>query len=206
MYLFLFNFPVMGPMGPTKTRFAAVTAKKSSGLRIRASHGFQRTDRALRNRRHPIAATLPRNPVRFSLLVRDRCSLAIERRSDRAISTSARPVIAAAALTIADRPAMAQEGQGTRRPDRRAGRVPLLRIHTIEIDSIYVPTARRKTLHPETVRLLAEDILENGQKTPIQVRLDGKRYVLIEGLHRLEAAKWLGEKTINAYLVQAKRH
>jgi hypothetical protein len=40
--------------------------------------------------------------------------------------------------------------------------VPLLRIHKITIDDIYVPTARRKTLHPETVRVLAEDILENG--------------------------------------------
>lgn len=83
----------------------------------------------------------------------------------------------------------------------------MLRIHHIAIDSIYVPTARKKTLHPETVRLLAEDILENGMKTPIQVRDDdGKRFVLVEGLHRLEAAKWLGEKTIDAYLVQAKRH
>ncbi|RUZ27281.1 MAG: chromosome partitioning protein ParB, partial [Mesorhizobium sp.] len=26
------------------------------------------------------------------------------------------------------------------------------------------------------------------------------------GLHRLEAAKWLGETEIEAYLVQAKRH
>lgn len=82
----------------------------------------------------------------------------------------------------------------------------MLRIHKIAIDHIYVPTARRKTLHPETVRLLAEDILENGQKTPIHLRIDGERYVLVEGLHRLEAAKWLGEKTIDAYLVQAKRH
>ncbi len=82
----------------------------------------------------------------------------------------------------------------------------MLRIHKIVVDKIYVPTARRKTLHPETVRLLAEDILENGQKSPIQVRLDGERYVLVEGLHRLEAAKWLGETTIDAYLVQAKRH
>ena len=65
---------------------------------------------------------------------------------------------------------------------------------------------RRKTLHPETVRILAEDILENGMKTPIQVRHDGKRHVLVEGLHRLEAAKWLGETTIDAYLVQARRH
>ena len=69
-----------------------------------------------------------------------------------------------------------------------------------------MPTARKKTLHPETVRVLAEDILENGMKLPIHVRLDGARYVLVEGLHRLEAAKWLGETSINAYLVQAKRH
>ncbi|MFI0848551.1 ParB N-terminal domain-containing protein [Mesorhizobium sp. IMUNJ 23232] len=82
----------------------------------------------------------------------------------------------------------------------------MLRIHKIAIDNIYVPTARRKTLHPETVRLLAEDILENGMKLPIQVRVDGDRHVLVEGLHRLEAAKWLGETTIDAYLVQAKRH
>ncbi|MBA3446198.1 MAG: ParB N-terminal domain-containing protein [Pseudaminobacter sp.] len=82
----------------------------------------------------------------------------------------------------------------------------MLRIQKFNIGDIYVPTARRKTLHPETVRLLAEDILENGQKTPIQVRFDGKRHVLVEGLHRLEAAKWLGETTIDGYLVQAKRH
>lgn len=82
----------------------------------------------------------------------------------------------------------------------------MLRIEEVKIDKIYVPAARRKTLHPDTVRLLAEDILENGQKTPIQVRVDGDRYVLVEGLHRLEAVKWLGEAAIKAYLVQAKRH
>ena len=82
----------------------------------------------------------------------------------------------------------------------------MLRIQQVPLDDIYVPTARKKTLHPETVRLLAEDILENGLKTPIQVRHDGKRHILVEGLHRLEASRWLGESTINAYLVQAKRH
>ncbi|WP_442577465.1 ParB N-terminal domain-containing protein [Mesorhizobium sp. ASY16-5R] len=82
----------------------------------------------------------------------------------------------------------------------------MLRIHKVPIDNIYVPAARRKTLHPETVRLLAEDILENGMKMPIQVRVDGERHVLVEGLHRLEAAKWLGETSIDAYLVQARRH
>jgi ParB-like chromosome segregation protein Spo0J len=82
----------------------------------------------------------------------------------------------------------------------------MLRVHKVRIADIYVPAARRKTLHPDTVRLLAEDILENGMKTPIQVRADDKRYVLVEGLHRLEAAKWLGEETIDAYLVQARKH
>ena len=82
----------------------------------------------------------------------------------------------------------------------------MLRVLKVKVDDIYVPAGRRKTLHPETVRYLAEDILENGLKTPIQVRHDGKRHVLIEGLHRLEAAKWLGETEIDAYLVQARKH
>ena len=82
----------------------------------------------------------------------------------------------------------------------------MLRIEKVAISDIYVPTARRKTLHPETVRMLAEDIVENGLNTPIMVRHDGKRYVLVEGLHRLEAVKWLGEAEIDAYLVQARRH
>lgn len=82
----------------------------------------------------------------------------------------------------------------------------MLRVQKIKLDDIYVPAARKKTLHPETVRHLAEDIVENGMKTPIQVRDDGKRYVLVEGLHRLEAARWLGETTIDSYLVQARKH
>ena len=82
----------------------------------------------------------------------------------------------------------------------------MLRIEKVAIASIYVPTARRKTLHADTVRHLAEDILENGMKMPIQVRHDGKRHVLVEGLHRLEAAKWLGETEIDAYFVQARKH
>lgn len=82
----------------------------------------------------------------------------------------------------------------------------MMKIQKVPVDDIYVPAARRKTLHPETVRHLAEDILENGMKTPVQVRHDGKRYILVEGLHRLEAAKWLGEPAIDAYLVQARKH
>lgn len=82
----------------------------------------------------------------------------------------------------------------------------MLRVTKVPVEGIYIPTARRKLLHPETVRTLAEDILQNGLKTPIQVRHDGKRYILVEGLHRLEAVKWLGESEIDAYLVQARKH
>ena len=38
------------------------------------------------------------------------------------------------------------------------------------------------------------------------VRADGARFVLVEGLHRLEAAKALGEKTIVGFIVEARKH
>jgi len=81
----------------------------------------------------------------------------------------------------------------------------MLKPQDVSIEEIYIPTARRKTLNPETAAELAEDILENGQKTPIQVRQGDGRYVLLEGLHRLEACILLGEDKISAYLVQAKK-
>jgi sulfiredoxin len=49
-------------------------------------------------------------------------------------------------------------------------------------------------------------MLDKGQQAPILVRADGARFVLVEGLHRLEAAKALGEKTIFCFLVNARRH
>ena len=74
------------------------------------------------------------------------------------------------------------------------------------IADIYVPVKRRATLRPESVQEIATSILENGQQTPILVRRDGTRLVLVEGLHRLEACKALGETTIIGYLVQARKH
>ena len=82
----------------------------------------------------------------------------------------------------------------------------MMRTETLSIADIYVPVKRRATLDPELVRGIAESMLENGQQTPILVRQDGHRYVLVEGLHRLEACKELGEKTIRGYLVQARRN
>ncbi len=82
----------------------------------------------------------------------------------------------------------------------------MMKREKIPIASVYVPVKRRATLKAETVRELANSILENGQQTPILVRRDGDRFVLVEGLHRLEACKALGEETIIGYLVQAAKH
>ena len=73
------------------------------------------------------------------------------------------------------------------------------------IDDIYVPVKRRKTLDEKTVEVIAESMIEQGQTTAIQVREGKGRYVLVEGLHRLEAAKALGEATIRGILVHANR-
>lgn len=75
----------------------------------------------------------------------------------------------------------------------------------IALDEIYVPAKRRRTRDDAKVDSLALDILENGLKNPIHVRRDEKRYVLVEGLHRLEAVRALGEDTVEALVVSAKR-
>lgn len=75
---------------------------------------------------------------------------------------------------------------------------------TFRIADIYVPVKRRQTLDPETVNAIAESMLEKGQRSPILVRQGNNRLVLIEGLHRLEACRSLGEETIAGYIVQAR--
>jgi ParB-like chromosome segregation protein Spo0J len=82
----------------------------------------------------------------------------------------------------------------------------MMRAEKFAIANIYVPVKRRATLDPGRVDAIAQSMLETGQQTPIKVRADGERFVLVEGLHRLEAAKALGEETILGYLVQAQKH
>lgn len=77
--------------------------------------------------------------------------------------------------------------------------------HEVAIEEIYVPAPRRKTLKAKKVEELAEDMLENGHKIPIQVREGKGRYVLVEGYHRLEACISLGDEKITVYVVQAKK-
>ena len=82
----------------------------------------------------------------------------------------------------------------------------MLKAKALVIENIYVPARRRKTLERSRVEEIAESMLERGQRTPILVREDGQRFVLIEGFHRLEACRALGETTIMAFLVQARLH
>jgi len=77
---------------------------------------------------------------------------------------------------------------------------------TVNLTDIRVPAKRAKTLDAAKVQTMAEDIIDNGQITPIQVRADGKGFILVEGLHRLEALRALGETTVVAFLVQSRLH
>jgi ParB-like chromosome segregation protein Spo0J len=76
---------------------------------------------------------------------------------------------------------------------------------TFKIAEIYVPTKHRQRLDPVKVNTIAESMLEDGQRTPISVRRGSERLVLVEGLHRLEACKSLGEETIAGVIVRARR-
>ena len=83
----------------------------------------------------------------------------------------------------------------------------MLQARTLPIQAIRVPVKRVRTLEPAKVETLAEDMLENGQKIPIRCRVDpkggGDTFILVEGYHRLEALRALGEETVTAYLVNA---
>jgi ParB-like chromosome segregation protein Spo0J len=82
----------------------------------------------------------------------------------------------------------------------------MMKRERVPIAKIYVPVKRRSTLKTATVQEIAASILEVGLRSPILVRKDGERFVLVEGLHRLEACKALGEEMIDGYLVEARKH
>lgn len=82
----------------------------------------------------------------------------------------------------------------------------MLRKQTFNITDIYVPVKRIKLLEESKVTELAEGILNGESIVPIRVRADGKRFVLIKGMHTLEALRALGEEQIEGYLVRAQLH
>jgi len=71
----------------------------------------------------------------------------------------------------------------------------MMKRETVAIADIYVPVKRRATLDQKRVDEIATSMLDKGQQAPILVQADGTRFVLVEGSHRLEAAKALGEKS-----------
>ena len=83
----------------------------------------------------------------------------------------------------------------------------MLETQMIRLDEIYVPAKLKKTLEDSKVDALAESILEKGLEVPIQVRRDEarNRFVLVTGLHRLEAMRALGEETVGALVVSARK-
>jgi len=77
---------------------------------------------------------------------------------------------------------------------------------TFSFADVRIPAKRKKTLDPMKVQEIAEDILENGQTTPIKLRSGKAGFVLIEGYHRLEALRALGEDRVEGFLVRAQLH
>ena len=82
----------------------------------------------------------------------------------------------------------------------------MLQKQKFNITDIYVPVKRIKLLEESKVKELAEGILNGEDIVPIRVRADGKRFVLIKGMHTLEALRALGEEQIEGYLVRAQLH
>jgi sulfiredoxin len=82
----------------------------------------------------------------------------------------------------------------------------MMKRETFAVADIYVPIKRRVMIEQKRVDEIAASMLDSGQQTPILVRADGGRFVLVEGLHRLEAAKALGETTIIGFRVDARKH
>ena len=82
----------------------------------------------------------------------------------------------------------------------------MLQKQKFKINEIYVPVKKMKELDPLKVTEIAEGILEGKNIIPIRVRSGDKRYVLIKGLHTLEALKALGEEEIEGFLTRAQLH
>jgi uncharacterized ParB-like nuclease family protein len=81
---------------------------------------------------------------------------------------------------------------------------PMPKCEAFPISKVYVPVKRRGVANSGVVGEIAESMLEIGQQTPILVRRDGDRLILVDGLHRLEACKALGEETILGFLVEGQ--
>lgn len=69
----------------------------------------------------------------------------------------------------------------------------------LALDEIEIPEGRRP-VDPSAVRRLADSIDEIGLKHPVTVRRKGEKYILVAGLHRLEACRKLGREHVPAII------
>lgn len=69
----------------------------------------------------------------------------------------------------------------------------------LALDDIEVPEGRR-TINAQSVKRLAESIEKIGLRHPVTVRRKGDAYILVAGLHRMEAFKKLGREHIPAVI------
>ena len=76
--------------------------------------------------------------------------------------------------------------------------------HTIRIASIQVPEGRLRAVDPDWAACLGAMFKETGQRTPVDVVADGKRYLLVTGAHRLAAARIAKWKEIDARVLEPK--
>ncbi len=60
---------------------------------------------------------------------------------------------------------------------------------------------RLRTVNGGTVQYLAESMKLHGLQYPIQVRMDGDRYALVSGAHRVQAARFLAWPHIEAFVL-----
>ena len=66
----------------------------------------------------------------------------------------------------------------------------MMKRETISIAEVYVPIKRRATLEQKRVDEIAASILDKGLQSPILVRADGARFVLVEAPVGSRQSSW----------------
>ncbi|KZM49565.1 ParB N-terminal domain-containing protein [Labrenzia sp. OB1] len=73
---------------------------------------------------------------------------------------------------------------------------------SIKVSLIDIPDGRLRGVDPDWAECLSAMFRETGQKTPIDVVANGKRFSLVAGAHRLEAAKRAKWREIEARILE----
>jgi len=77
------------------------------------------------------------------------------------------------------------------------------RFEYLDIDKIVVPNIRVTSEMPdELIEQFKSTVKEYGVVNPVKIAYDNGQYILIDGLHRLQELKTLGEKKVPAVIVE----